>query len=101
MFAERWENDEIQASTEMVWAKARCNDGTGHLAALFFSEELEDIAEAKAFCRECPVRVPCLEGAVARREPFGVWGGQLFHKGKVLAIKRPRGRPRKVAPRVA
>jgi len=24
-----------------------------------------------------------------------VWGGQLFKDGKVLAVKRPRGRPPK------
>ena len=39
--------------------------------------------------------VPCLEGAIARAEPWGVWGGQLLLNGKVLAVKRRRGRPRK------
>mgnify|MGYP003341417293 CR=1 FL=1 len=33
-----------------------------------------------------------------RREPWGVWGGELFANGKVLAQKRNRGRPPKVAP---
>ncbi len=27
-----------------------------------------------------------------------MWGGELFFKGKVLAQKRTRGRPRKVRP---
>ena len=31
-----------------------------------------------------------------RREPWGVWGGELFANGKVLAQKRVRGRPPKV-----
>ena len=31
-----------------------------------------------------------------RREPWGVWGGQLFMNGKMLTIKRRRGRPPKV-----
>ena len=96
MLAERWDEEYQQ-----LWAQARCNDGTGRLVALFYSEDLDDIARAKSFCAECPVRVPCFQGAVARREPYGVWGGQLFYRGKVLAYKRPRGRPRKVAPRVA
>ncbi|HEX6577357.1 MAG TPA: WhiB family transcriptional regulator, partial [Jiangellaceae bacterium] len=33
--------------------------------------------------------------AHARREPWGVWGGELFISGVVVARKRPRGRPRK------
>ena len=37
----------------------------------------------------------CLAGALERREPWGVWGGELFIAGVVVARKRPRGRPRK------
>ena len=91
MLAERWDNE------EEVRAQGRCNDGTGNLTALFFSEQLDDIARAKALCGECPVREACFEGALARSEPYGVWGGRLFHKGRVLAFKRPRGRPPKHA----
>ena len=38
-------------------------------ASVFFSEDLGDIAAAKRVCAECPVLAPCLEGALARREP--------------------------------
>ena len=31
---------------------------------------------AKAICATCPVVQPCLDWAVSRREPYGVWGGQ-------------------------
>ena len=79
------------------WADARCNDGAGTMVTLFFSEQLDDIARAKAICEKCPLRDECLEGALTRREPWGVWGGQLFLNGKVLAFKRPRGRPPKHA----
>jgi WhiB family redox-sensing transcriptional regulator len=89
MLAERWEDKEA------VRGLARCNDGTGQLTALFFSEQLDDIARAKAICAECPIREECFEGAIARQEPYGVWGGRLILKGKVLAFKRPRGRPPK------
>ena len=35
----------------------------------------------------------CLAGAVERREPHGVWGGEIFTNGAIIAEKRPRGRP--------
>ncbi|MET0158952.1 MAG: WhiB family transcriptional regulator, partial [Acidimicrobiales bacterium] len=76
-------------------AKARCRDGSGALTHLFFSEELQDIARAKRICAECPVIEPCLSGALERREPWGVWGGQLILNGRILANKRRRGRPPK------
>lgn len=79
------------------WADASCNDGGGGLAGLFFSDELLDIAAAKRICAECPVLEECLEGALARKEPWGVWGGQLFSNGKILTAKRRRGRPPKHA----
>ena len=62
---------------------------------LFFSEDLGDITRAKHVCATCPVMAHCLEQAVVNAEPWGVWGGQLFVNGKVLAVKRRRGRPRK------
>jgi len=82
------------------WDEALCNDGTGALLDLFFSEQLDDIATAKAFCQACPVREACLAGALARREPWGVWGGELLSNGKILANKRKRGRPPKARPEV-
>jgi WhiB family redox-sensing transcriptional regulator len=77
------------------WAEASCRDETGGLTDLFFSEQISDIVSARAICATCSLVTPCLEGALARREPWGVWGGQLFLNGKILAQKRRRGRPRK------
>ena len=62
---------------------------------LFFAESPEDVENAKSLCRGCPARIACLAGAVERREPWGVWGGQLFLRGEIVPRKRPRGRPRK------
>ena len=78
-----------------VRANAACNDLQGSLTGVFFSEELQDIAAAKAICASCPVILECLEGAIDRHEPWGVWGGQMFLNGKILATKRRRGRPPK------
>jgi WhiB family redox-sensing transcriptional regulator len=62
---------------------------------LWFAESPADLEKAKAYCAECPVRAGCLAGALDRREPWGVWGGEIFAAGAVIARKRPRGRPRK------
>ncbi len=62
---------------------------------LWFAESPADVELAKSLCRECPVRLECLAGAQDRREPWGVWGGELFVQGNIVARKRPRGRPRK------
>jgi WhiB family transcriptional regulator, redox-sensing transcriptional regulator len=80
------------------WAGASCRDDTGGLTELFFSDQIPDILRAKQICSTCPLTVPCLEGAVERREPWGVWGGQLFLNGRILAQKRKRGRPPKNQP---
>jgi WhiB family redox-sensing transcriptional regulator len=99
MFASQLFEELIEeASIEASWADARCRDGNGTMTPLFFSEQIDDIARAKAICAKCPMIVPCLEGAIQRREPWGVWGGQLFFNGKILAQTRQRGRPRKNPP---
>ncbi len=64
---------------------------------LFFAENPEDLRRAKALCQDCPVRTACLAGALQRGEPWGVWGGEMFDRGMIIADKRPRGRPRKAA----
>ena len=64
---------------------------------LWFAESPSDVETAKALCGPCPLRAECLSGALERREPWGVWGGQLVVQGEVVARKRPRGRPRKDA----
>lgn len=42
---------------------------------LFYSVEAADVAAALAICATCPVRVPCQDLAIQRREAFGTWGG--------------------------
>jgi len=62
---------------------------------LWFAESPADVEFAKSLCGACPARTECLAGALSRAEPWGVWGGELFVQGVVVARKRPRGRPRK------
>ena len=63
---------------------------------LWFAESPAQLEEAKRLCTSCPVRDACLAGALDRGEPWGVWGGEIFDRGVVIARKRPRGRPPKV-----
>jgi WhiB family transcriptional regulator, redox-sensing transcriptional regulator len=62
---------------------------------LWFADVPADLEVAKALCGGCPLKVECLAGALERAEPWGVWGGEIFERGVVVARKRPRGRPRK------
>lgn len=98
--AEQLSGEDSPDADGVAWSTAACRSG-GAMLELFFSEEIDSIAEAKAVCAGCPVQAPCLAGAVQRREPWGVWGGQLFQNGQVLAFKRRRGRPPKNAPNPA
>jgi WhiB family redox-sensing transcriptional regulator len=67
---------------EQTWqVRAACR---GPQATVFFPpatfERKEDRrlreARAKDICRTCPVKSPCLEYALAIREPHGIWGGK-------------------------
>ncbi|UFU04589.1 WhiB family transcriptional regulator [Ruania suaedae] len=65
---------------------------------LWFAERTDEVEHAKALCASCPLRAECLAGALERREPWGVWGGEVFVDGEMVARKRGRGRPRKNDP---
>jgi WhiB family transcriptional regulator, redox-sensing transcriptional regulator len=62
---------------------------------LFFAESPQDVEQAKVMCRDCRARIACLTGALERREPWGVWGGELLLRGTIVPRKRPGGRPGK------
>ena len=66
---------------EELWQqRAACK---GPQSAVFFppsQAERKDDREAresraKEICAQCPVRRPCLDYALAIREPHGIWGG--------------------------
>ncbi len=89
-------NPDIEPSSNAVSARApRCADGHGTLTPLFFSDDIIDIARAKAICGKCPLRASCLRDAIERVEPWGVWGGELLLQGRIVSTKRPCGRPPK------
>jgi WhiB family redox-sensing transcriptional regulator len=53
-----------------LWWPERPTEGTAHSAV--------------RICCACPVRVECLDHAIARPEREGIWGGLLPHERKRL-----------------
>ena len=84
-------------SETMVLSAKRCSDGNGTLSYLFFSDEFVDIQRAKVICSRCSSRNECLQGALDRTEPWGVWGGEIFDNGVIVQAKKQPGRPRSAA----
>ena len=77
----------------MDWVhRARCKDEdpevffpvgtTGPAAA--------QIAAAKSVCMQCPVRIECLEWAMATGQESGVWGGMSEEERRALRRVRRR-----------
>ena len=82
----------VRTAVQTWQEKASCR---GPSSALFFppthSERKEDKDEresrAKAICRTCPVKKPCLEYALRIREPHGIWGGLNELERRDLALR--------------
>lgn len=72
-----------------------------HDPDLWFAEAPAALEFAKTLCAGCPAQQTCLAGALDRGEPCGVWGGQIFQRGRIVSHKRARGRPRKDSTPVA
>jgi WhiB family transcriptional regulator, redox-sensing transcriptional regulator len=57
---EKWTDDALCAQTD---------------PDAFYPEKGGSTRDAKRVCLQCPVRMPCLEWALAHDERFGIWGG--------------------------
>ncbi|MFI6168715.1 WhiB family transcriptional regulator [Nocardia sp. NPDC051052] len=101
--AQEWPQATTDVTCETVAPTTRTREGNKSVPCragdpdLWFAESPNQLEQAKALCASCPIRRGCLTAAMDRREPWGVWGGEIFDQGVVIARKRPRGRPRKVA----
>lgn len=73
-------------------AKAACLDQDTELffAAGTTGRALEQVEEAKAFCRRCEVISQCREWAMATHQHDGVWGG--LSEDERHQLRRRRGR---------
>ena len=65
---------------------AKRNDAAFFIGNMIPTCVSDDVEAAKALCQGCRIRAACLEGAVERREPWGVWGGELFLRGEVVQL---------------
>lgn len=63
---------------------------------MFFPASDTEAGPAKSVCEGCPVEEPCLEYALATREPEGVWGGCTFSERRAI-LRRRREQQRKLA----
>ncbi len=67
-------------------------------STLHWSVRNAAVDQAKATCRSCHEAATCLEFALKRSEPDGVWGGELLRDGRIIpAYPRP-GRPSRQQP---
>ncbi len=64
--------DTAHGAREAWRAQAACRDAD---VKMFFPDSDEEAEAAKAVCASCPVRIECLEFALATRQEDGVWGG--------------------------
>jgi WhiB family redox-sensing transcriptional regulator len=55
---------------------------------VFYPVDDEEAEEAKAVCEGCPVRMACLEHALAHREREGVWGGSTERERRRILRQR-------------
>jgi len=67
---------------------------------LFFAEGPRGRGGRRRCCARAAGGAECLQGALERREPWGVWGGELLLRGVVVPRKRSARTSRKDAPGV-
>ena len=70
----------------LAWrAKGACR---GLDPEIFYPPSDEEAGPAKAICGTCPVRQPCLEYALSRRERDGIWGGATERERRRMLRQR-------------
>lgn len=65
--------------------------------AIFFADDAQNVAKAKAVCAACPVREACLDFALTTRQDDGVWGGLDENERRRARRRRQEAARRKAA----
>jgi WhiB family redox-sensing transcriptional regulator len=55
------------------------------------SPDVDEKSWAIAICAKCPVRRQCLDHALQRREPLGIWGGKTAGQRRGIVARRALG----------
>jgi WhiB family redox-sensing transcriptional regulator len=74
------------AGVETWWPRAACK---GSDQSIFFADDDESIAAAKAVCALCPVREQCLEFSLQGHH-YGIWGGLTEERTRLRRSRRRR-----------
>jgi WhiB family redox-sensing transcriptional regulator len=61
---------------------------------LWYPEMGATSREGKRICAGCPVREECLEYALAKRERFGIWGGESERARRRILRRRNGAYPK-------
>ncbi len=69
----------------------------GLSSELFYPQDDDAIAAAKAVCAACDVSNQCLEHALSVREKEGIWGGTTERERRSLIRRRRRAAARQRA----
>lgn len=80
----------IDRPTDTSWMLDAACDGVD--PGVFFPERGEPTEPARDICMACPVRLDCLEYALAERETMGIWGGKSERERRAIRRQRREGR---------
>lgn len=75
-----------RSGRDLDWREAAACKGKD--PDMWFPERGSTIARAIAICEACPVRVDCLQHALAAKEKFGIWGGLSEKERRTLRRRR-------------
>lgn len=79
---------QVSVHEEMKWWDLGACRGLD--ASVFYPEDEEGAAAAKAVCAGCSVKTTCLEHALSVREKAGVWGGATERDRRRMIRQRRR-----------
>lgn len=80
---------DMSPTTHAWMTQARCR---GERPGVFFPSDGLGVETAQRACAGCPVRVECLEYALANRIDHGVWGG-ASERERLRILRRRRDCP--------
>jgi WhiB family redox-sensing transcriptional regulator len=69
------------------WTRAACLGAPPDWFIVDRGQE-RDAARAKAICAGCPIKVGCLDFALATSTRFGIWGGTTVGQRRLLRRAR-------------